>query len=1155
MTIGPDGLLYVAATNGGSYQVRRINLDGTIETIAGLGPVGTLGDGGPALQARFTVIEGIAFGPDGSLYVADTGQHRVRRIGQDGIVTTVGGNGQTCTSGQPCGDGGSAMQAAFDPWGLAATPEGDLYVNSPSNTRVRRIRSALPGNLGSLELFVASQDGSEIYAFEGRHVRTLDALTGATLYAFQYNSVGNLVSVTDGDGNVTTVERDADGLPMAVDGPDGQRTRLTLDPSGFLASVSTPADETTQLESTSDGLLTGMTTPRGHTYSYAYDTWGQLTRDDDPAGGFKTLTEAITRTGYTVDVATALGRNTRYAVDRLPIGSRRRTTTDPAGLQEQLVRGTDDTWVTTYPDGSAQSITLGPDPRFLMQAPVTKDSTFTTPGGLIYRRAEERTATPTNPQDPLAVTSMTEQTTINGRVYASTFDAATRRITQTSPMGREVVTTVDTQGRPLEVQVGGLLPITYSYDTRGRLTAINQGARGIQLTYNSAGFADSVTDPLGRATTFSYDAVGRVVTQNLPGGRTVTFDYDANGNLISLTPPDRPAHTFGYTPVDLTSNHFPPDVGVGTNQSDYSYNLDRQPTQDDRPDGESLTLGYDAAGRPEGLTLPGRTVSYGYDPSAGNLSSLTVAGGEGLTYTYDGPFMKTEAWSGPVAGSVSRTYDNDLNITSRTVNGSGAIAFQYDDDNLMTQAGALALSYHPQNGLLTDTTIGDVSTAYGYNGHGELISDGTSTSTGVLQHVALVRDDLGRITDKTETIDGLVTEYGYTYDAAGRLESEIVDGATVASYTYDANGNRLTVTRPSGPVSATYDDQDRLLTYGPTTFTYTANGELSSRTTSGETTGYDYDALGNLASVDLPDGTQITYIVDGNNRRVGRKVDGILAQSWLYQDSLKPIAELDSSGNIVTRFIYATHENVPDYMVKTGSTYRIVTDHLGSIRLVVNTATGAIAQRMDYDAFGRVLNDTNPGFQPFGFAGGIYDPATGLVRFGARDYDAQTGRWTTKDPIGFAGGDTNLYAYVASGPTASVDPTGLDEDVLLLRDLTERLLKDKPGLWDVLDKIRKDKLLWALIKDAAGPGSFCKIAGRTIERSPWAVKSPPSSIWSGLGKVFGGMTGALTTIATMSNEDTVHGVGAIIRLGEDGHSSEHAKKIYEQAEPNMFGDE
>jgi len=111
-------------------------------------------------------------------------------------------------------------------------------------------------------------------------------------------------------------------------------------------------------------------------------------------------------------------------------------------------------------------------------------------------------------------------------------------------------------------------------------------------------------------------------------------------------------------------------------------------------------------------------------------------------------------------------------------------------------------------------------------------------------------------------------------------------------------------------------------------------------------------------------------------------------------------------------------------MVKAGVTYRIVSDHLGSVRLVVNTIDGSIAQRMDYDEFGVVTNDINPGFQPFGFAGGIYDQNTKLTRFGARDYDAETGRWTAKDPIRFAGGDPNLYGYVLSNPIAFIDPSG-----------------------------------------------------------------------------------------------------------------------------------
>ncbi len=91
---------------------------------------------------------------------------------------------------------------------------------------------------------------------------------------------------------------------------------------------------------------------------------------------------------------------------------------------------------------------------------------------------------------------------------------------------------------------------------------------------------------------------------------------------------------------------------------------------------------------------------------------------------------------------------------------------------------------------------------------------------------------------------------------------------------------------------------------------------------------------------------------------------------------------------------------------------------------MVDAGTGAVVQRIDYDPWGRVIRDTNPGFQPFGFAGGLYDPDTGLVRFGARDYDPDVGRWTAVDPILFAGGDTNLYGYVLNDPVNSLDLEG-----------------------------------------------------------------------------------------------------------------------------------
>jgi RHS repeat-associated protein len=130
----------------------------------------------------------------------------------------------------------------------------------------------------------------------------------------------------------------------------------------------------------------------------------------------------------------------------------------------------------------------------------------------------------------------------------------------------------------------------------------------------------------------------------------------------------------------------------------------------------------------------------------------------------------------------------------------------------------------------------------------------------------------------------------------------------------------------------------------------------------------------------------------------------------------------------VSQFVYASGGTSPDYMISGGVTYRIFSDQLGSPRFVVNTSTGAIAEQITYDEFGNVISDSNPGFQPFGFAGGLYDQDTKLVRFGARDYNATVGRWTAKDPILFGGGDTNLYEYVLNDPINMIDPSGMGGD-------------------------------------------------------------------------------------------------------------------------------
>jgi len=248
---------------------------------------------------------------------------------------------------------------------------------------------------------------------------------------------------------------------------------------------------------------------------------------------------------------------------------------------------------------------------------------------------------------------------------------------------------------------------------------------------------------------------------------------------------------------------------------------------------------------------------------------------------------------------------------------------------------------------------------------------------------ATPRDALGRLATQTETIGGATVEKAYAYDTRGRLVSVTTGGAVTEWYAYDLNGNRTN----SMAGAATYDAQDRLLASGTATFTHDTNGNRVSQIlnpNSSFLTTYSYDLFGQLKSMTLPDSRVVSYDRDALNRVTAKRVNGAIVQGWIYKDALKPIAETDADGNVVSFFVYGASALSPDYMVRDGVTYRFIRDVQGSVRLVIDADTGAIAQRLDYDSFGRVLADTNPGFQPFGFQSGLYDPDTGLVQFGTR---------------------------------------------------------------------------------------------------------------------------------------------------------------------------
>ncbi|MGH7487360.1 MAG: hypothetical protein ACREMY_17430, partial [bacterium] len=249
------------------------------------------------------------------------------------------------------GDLGPALRATLSfPADVAIAADGAILISDAGNNRVRRVGRAMPG-LGRDELAVPSSDGGQLFVFgaTGRHLRTVNAITGDLQLAFGYDAPGYLTSVTDIYGNALTIERDpVSERPLAIVAPGGQRTTLSVDE--YLSGVTNPAGESYAFaySTNHEGGMTSLTDPKHQTHSFTYDDLGLLQSDSDPAGGSSTLT----RTGdddqdYTITRLTAEGRQSTYHVITSDDGSYSETVTDQAGhVSQQNVNA----------DGSRQNV-------------------------------------------------------------------------------------------------------------------------------------------------------------------------------------------------------------------------------------------------------------------------------------------------------------------------------------------------------------------------------------------------------------------------------------------------------------------------------------------------------------------------------------------------------------------------------------------------------------------------------------------------------------------------------------------------------------------------------------------------------------------------------------------------------------------------------
>lgn len=844
--------------------------------------------------------------------------------------------------------------------------------------------------------------------------------------AYAYDGQGRVQTITDPVGRVTTFAWDAAGRLDSITDPAGRVTEFDVDAAGNLVEVTFPDGSTRGFGYDARHLMTSQTSPRGFTTRYAYDGLGFFSRSTQPDGSVRQVNPAQ-KVGL-VDTGGGLGSAGNPAPIVRP-ATALSGFTDPEGRVLTAATGRFGEPVSVIePSGVLRTIERDADGNPVLEdAPGSNriSRAFNSQGRPISITDETLGGTVEYTYDPANGLPQSIMETGVGTATAQ-YDANDNLVAVALPSGLDLSWTIRADGQAAS-RIDWLgLPTTFEYDVLGNVAAVIAGPAPVQrrteFGRDAAGMVSSLTDGEGNTKLVETDAMGRLTAMMWPDSRRVEFGYNSDGQRISLVNPAGSVYGFVYDDVGrMTAEQYPPVTGGGSNQMTYGYDASGRLSSVIRADGSAVTYVRDSAGRIIQINMPQGSYAFTYDSISGLQTGATSPQGLSQQFEFMGGLPIAVEWQGPIAGRVEYEYDASGRQSALIVGGD-RYDHAYDANDNPTQVGAFTVGYEAATGQPVSTTLDIVDEAMTYNVFGELETHTVSAGGNTLYDVSYTRDLLGRVTQRVETVQGITRTLDYEYDASDRLVEVREDGSIAFTYNYDANNNRI----DSGAI---LDAQDRLLSWPGLDFSYSADGERVQEIDGATTTQYSYDAQGSMIGASLPDGRVVEYLLDGQGRRVGKRVDGQLVGGWLYTNATKPVARLDATGQIDQRYIYATTSQAPVYMETSGGQrYRIISDHLGSVRLVVDSLTGVIVQRVDYDPWGRITMDTNPGFQPFAYTGGLYDPDTGLHNFGQRDYDASTARWMTRDPIGFDGGQFNLYEYSASDPINRTDRSGLESD-------------------------------------------------------------------------------------------------------------------------------
>ena len=366
------------------------------------------------------------------------------------------------------------------------------------------------------------------------------------------------------------------------------------------------------------------------------------------------------------------------------------------------------------------------------------------------------------------------------------------------------------------------------------------------------------------------------------------------------------------------------------------------------------------------------------------------------------------------------SYDAVGNRTRMTMPDGTITNYTYDQNIRLTRilpavGQGFDFAYNSLNRRTTLLYPNGMQTTYTYDAKGDLIDIITQKASSAYKQTYQY-DKTGNRTSYTEPN----ATHTYTYDPTYQLVSADHTNIPDENYTYDQTGNRL---------NTTVDTANRLTEDANHTYTYDNNGNLIRKThkITGIITQYTYDFENRLIKITLPLGITAEYKYDPFGRRIEKNISGQITIKYLY-DNEDIITEytniIPTNTNITTKYIHGPGIDEPLSMTRNNKTYYYHADALGSITRMTDQ-NGNIAQTIKYDSFGNIKSISNPLLiQPYVWTGREYDLESGFYYLRNRYYDPRTGRFISKDPIGFGGGDVNFYVMVGNNAVNWVDPYG-----------------------------------------------------------------------------------------------------------------------------------